>query len=391
MPLGASLAASGREDRRMNAHDSWPRFCRWLGLWCACWIAGELGCQQTLADAVRARLSQHLEQHLAPGMSCAIAVGDQLVFAAGVGEADVENHVPATAATVYRLASISKPITAVLAMQLAERGELDLDQDVHELLPAWPQKRWPVTTRLLLGHLGGVRHYRRGEPESTVAFDDQTSGLGRFAADPLQHQPGTRYLYSTYGFNLVAAVLEARTERPFATLVRERIAVPCGAPSLQDDHQGRIIEHRAQGYERRAGELRNSRLMDSSYKLGGGGLCASAPDLARFAMALLRGELVSEQTLLQMWTEQHATGGDGENGDGASAAGTGYGLGFGVRRAAGRLVVSHSGAQARVSTMLRLEPDRRIVVVVLCNLERVPLGGLTRDLAGLARSAEEQR
>ncbi|MCC7399724.1 MAG: beta-lactamase family protein, partial [Planctomycetes bacterium] len=235
-----------------------------------------------------------------PGISCAIARVDAgVVFARGYGEADVENAVPATAATVYRLASISKPITAICALRLAEALRLDLDADVHTFVPEWPAKQWPVSTRQLLGHLGGVRHYR-GEAESTVHHATQRAGLVRFAADPLVHEPGTAHLYSTYGFNLAAAAIEVAAAKSFPEVVRELVAGPSGAATLQDDDPGRVIPHRAQGYVRVDQELRNSALMDASYKLGGGGLCCSAEDLARVGVALLAGKLLRPESLTAM-------------------------------------------------------------------------------------------
>lgn len=335
------------------------------------------GQEPTTRPAVAA-IEAFVAEHRVPGLSCAIAVGGRSVLERGFGLADVENAVPATATTVYRLASISKPITAVLAMQLAERGELDLDADVHRIVPAWPEQPWPVTTRQLLAHLGGVRHYR-GEAESTVPYATQTASLGRFAGDPLVHEPGTKHLYSTYGFNLVAAVLEARAGAPFARLVQERIAGPCAAPTLQADDSRRLIRGRAQGYVLVDGELQNSALMDSSYKLGGGGLCASAPDLLRFALALQDGRLVRAETLAAMWSPQQTRAGKVLD----------YGLGFGLGRHAGRREVSHSGAQARVSTLLYLLPDQGLVVVLLCNLERVRLLPLARRLGEIVLEGQK--
>lgn len=323
-----------------------------------------------------AAIEQQVARDRIPGLSCVVAVGADLVLRHAVGQADVENAVASTPQTVYRLASVSKPITAVCTMQLVEAGRLDLDRDVHELVAAWPAKPWPVTTRQLLGHLGGVRHYR-GEAESTRHYDTQTAGLERFANDPLLGEPGSAYHYSTYGFNLVAAVVEQLDGRPFAASVHERIAVPCGAASLQDDDVRRVIPGRAQGYILMGSELQNSELMDSSYKLGGGGLCASAEDLARFGQALLAGKLVSATSLAQMWTEQ--TTSDGKP--------VGYGLGFQLGTKDGRRVVSHGGAQSRVSTMLYMLPDERVVVVVLCNLEKVRLQPLAARLAELAAPA----
>lgn len=330
------------------------------------------------AAAVTAAIEAQQQRDRIPGLTCAIGVGREIPYVRGFGLADVENDLPATAQTVYRLASISKPVTAVLALQLAEQGKLDLDRDVADLLPEWPRKPWPVTVRQLLGHLGGVRHYRPGEVESTQPFRSQRESLARFAGDPLVHEPGTAYLYSTYGYNLVAAVVEQVLGQDFATAVRERVAKPCAAPTLQDDSVRRLIRGRAQGYVLVRGELQNSQLLDASYKLGGGGLCATAPDLVRFGQALQSGRLLEAATLQAMCTPQRL----------ADGKATGYGLGLSVGQKGERRTISHSGAQARVSTMMYCLPgdglpEDGVVVVLLCNLERLKLGGLAQQIAGL--------
>ena len=215
--------------------------------------------QEALEEDLTALCEVKIARDRIPGLSCAAFVGDRIVYARGFGLSDVENDVPATTETVYRLASISKPLTAVLVMQLVEEGALDLDQDLHGLVPEWPKKRWPVTTRQLLGHLGGVRHYQ-GEGESTRRYANQRAGLLRFAQDPLRHQPGTRYLYSTYGFNLAAAAVETLREQPFAEVLAatrnlsRKMVVWC--PVDDRERNARLVaaipwavKHRGQGIE----------------------------------------------------------------------------------------------------------------------------------------------
>ncbi|MCA8973286.1 MAG: beta-lactamase family protein [Planctomycetes bacterium] len=347
-------------------------------------LAAVIAAQQPPAwrDAVRAAVEAKWQEDAIPGISVAIATGggEREPEAFAFGFADVENDVPASGATVYRLASISKPIAAVCAMKLVEQGKLDLDRDVHEIVAAWPEKPWPVTTRQLLAHLGGVRHYKPGEGESTVHYPTQTAALVRFADDPLLHEPGTKYRYSTFGYNLVAAVVEAAAQKPFPQVVEEFVAAPSAASSMQDDDVRRLIRGRAQGYLRTGGELRNSVLMDGSYKLGGGGLCCSAVDLARFGQALCGGRLVTPQTLDAMWTRQRTKSGNE----------IGYGLGFTVGRHDGRRVIHHSGAQSRVSTMLYLLPDDGVAIVALCNLEGVKLGGFAQRLGELVTATERR-
>ncbi len=327
----------------------------------------------SLADDVRMAVAAFRDQHAVPGMSVALGIGDAIAFADGFGKADLENDVPATADTVYRLGSISKPVTAVAALQVVERGVLDLDADVRTWVPEFPEKPWPVTLRQLLAHLGGVRHYRAGEAESTVHYATQRDGLPRFAADPLLHEPGTRYSYSTYGYNLVAAAVEAASGKSFPDYLQEAIAARAGAPSLQDDDVRRLIRHRAQGYVRTAAGPQNSALMDSSYKLGGGGLCSNAPDLVRFGQALLDGRLLTAASLEAMTAPQNTTAGEPST----------YGLGLSVSERDGRREYAHGGAQSRVSTALCMSPEPRVVAAVLCNLERVRAMALAQQLVDL--------
>jgi CubicO group peptidase (beta-lactamase class C family) len=327
--------------------------------------------QSPQAEFIESRLQRAIKRLGVPGLSCAVVHKGEWVFLAGYGFADLENDVPATDATVYRLASISKPVTAVLIMQLVEQGKLDLDADVSTLLSEWPKKRWPVTCRQLLAHLGGVRHYKPFEVESTKRYRDQKAALSRFSPDPLMHEPGSKYAYSTFGFNLLAAVVEERHGKKFGEVVQDYIAVPANAPTLQDDDQRRLIKGRAQGYVMSGNRLQNSKLMDSSYKLGGGGLCASAKDLARFAQALMAGRLLTLETRKAMWTEQRTVAGKL----------VGYALGFGVRELQGKRVIQHSGAQSRVSTMLCMIPEEQIAVAIMCNLEGARLGGLAQQIA----------
>jgi serine beta-lactamase-like protein LACTB len=140
-----------------------------------------------------------------PGISAAVVQDGEFVWSAGFGMADLENSVPATSQTLYRLGSISKPITSTAAMALWEHGKLDLDSPVQKYCPAFPRKPWPITTRELLGHLGGIRYYNvpelpysesQTDPEvgNTRHFENGVQGgLKFFANDPLVAQPGTHF------------------------------------------------------------------------------------------------------------------------------------------------------------------------------------------------------
>lgn len=165
----------------------------------------------------------------APGISAAVVENGQATWSAGFGMADLEGFVPATAQTLYRLASVSKQITAVAAMELSEQGKLDLDAPVQKYCPAFPVKEAPITTRLLLGHLAGVRHYKTDaddDPEgsSTKHFDDPIKGgLQFFANDPLVAKPGTKFNYTTHGYTVVGCAIEGAAGKICRLRPRKRI------------------------------------------------------------------------------------------------------------------------------------------------------------------------
>lgn len=143
-----------------------------------------------------------------PAMSVAVAIDGRVVWAYAAGWADSVASAPATSASVFRIGSVSKLLTATAAARLAERGVLDLDVAVRDLVPATPDVVPPITPRHLAGHLGGSRHHGRSDFVSRRRYDDMSSTLSRFIDDPLVAAPGERYFYSSYRYTLLGAVLE---------------------------------------------------------------------------------------------------------------------------------------------------------------------------------------
>ena len=361
---------------------------------CILAVATAASVQLTCADELRPQTAAAVEQLILklftdrgiPGMSVAVATDNQLAFARGFGHADVENSVAATADTRYRTASIAKSMTAVVVLSLADQGVIDLDAEVQKYRPEYPAKQWPVTSRQLLGHLGGVRHYRSGaEALSTQHFNSLSSALGTFGDDPLLHQPGTKFLYTTFGFNLLGNVVEGATKQTFIELLRQNVLLPAKMLQTVVDDQYGIVPHRARGYirpteeQRKAlfgdgtsgvGELFNAPLHDTSMKIPGGGLLSTASDLVRFAIAVNTGKLLKSETLPLMWSNQKTH--DGKE--------TGYGLGWKVQTRSGQKLVSHTGGQSGTSTALLLHPDTGTSVAIMCNLQNVRLLPLAQSI-----------
>lgn len=324
---------------------------------------------------VRAAIQAEMKRLRVPGLSAAIAIDRRTAWSEGFGMADLENSVPARANTVYRLGSISKPITAVAVMQLAEHGKLKLDDPIQSYVPAFPTKPWPVTVRELLGHLSGVRHYTSlEEVQSTTHYTDVLGAIGVFASDPLLFEPGTRYSYTTYGYTLLGGAVESASGMKFIDYLRENIFGPARMERIRDDNVYAVVPHRARGYRRtRSGEIENCALADTSNKIPGGGMISTAEDLVRFASAVTGGTLLSRKSIAEMFTEQKTTAGKP----------TRYGLGWYLFDIDGRRWVGHSGAQPGCSTMLLVEPKQGVVVALMANLEGADLHALAARIGGI--------
>ena len=324
-----------------------------------------------------------------PALSVAIATGGQLRYSRGFGMADLENSVPAKSTTLYRTASIAKPITATALMQLAEQGKIDLDAPIQKYCPAFPEKPWQVTARQLLGHLAGIRHYKTPvEAVGTNHYFTIGDSLNIFKDEPLLHEPGTKYNYTTYGFSVLGCAIEGVSGKSYADYLGEHIFKPSGMQRTRIDHHFILAADRASGYQRLSqgtydqlpsslkaqvapGAIVNASMHDTSMKIPGGGLLSTPGDLVNFVLALHGGKLVKKETLDQMWTSQKTK--DGKE--------TGYGMGWEVRQEGPIKLVSHSGGQAGASCLLTYSPDNRIVIAIMTNLQGAGLDALAKGIA----------
>jgi serine beta-lactamase-like protein LACTB, mitochondrial len=263
-------------------------------------------------------------------------------------------------------------MAATAVMQLVERGRVSLSDPVQKYVPAFPQKgEVTITVRHLLTHQSGIRHYKAGEMESRESYGSIEEAIRIFRDDPLLFTPGARYSYSTYGYNLLAGVVEAASGLGYEAYLREHVWAPAGMNATRLEHPQEIVPHRAGQYQRASGAdgVRNAPYADLSVKWAGGGVISTAEDLARFHIALDQGRLLNPETLDLMYTPATLT--DGTR--------TGYGLGWMVDTdRQGRVWVAHSGGATGGTTYLLRDPKRRLAVAILCNVDGAP--GL-RDLA----------
>lgn len=313
---------------------------------------------QELVDELRAVTGM-------PGVAVAIAGPAREIHTYVSGLAVVEHGVPVTSDTRFRLASTSKALTAVALSALWDRGALDLDTPVVTYLPELPAHLQQVTPRQLAGHLAGIRHYEEGDEAADLRrFVSAREAVRIFAADPLRSEPGETYHYSTFGYTLLSAAMEAAADASFEEILQREVAAPLGLETLAADDPRRVIPNRTGFYERSpAGSLRRSEYVDPSYKLAGGGLLASAADLARLGQALLDGKILSSRARSALFTSQHTRSGE------PTAVGLGWRVG---EDPFGREVWHHEGSMTGARSAVLLYPDVGITVVLLSNLTATP-------------------
>jgi CubicO group peptidase (beta-lactamase class C family) len=321
------------------------------------------------AEAVnlaRVVMSAVMEESGTPGMSVAVGIDGRIIWSEGFGYADVENRVPVWEETKFRIGSVSKPVTAAALGLLYQQDRLDFDAPVQRYVPSFPEKRWPITTRQLAGHLAGIRHYRGAEFLSSRRYETVTEGLEIFQDDTLLFEPGSRWSYSSYAWNLLSAVVEGASGEGFLTYMQEKVFEPLGMVHTIAGYTDSIIPHRTRFYERAEdGRVLNARFVDNSYKWAGGGFLSTPEDLVRFGMAHLGDELLERETTKLLWTSQRTN-------DGSE---TGYGIGWSVgMTGGGSRWASHGGGSVGGTTFLLVLPEHEAAVAMVGNMSQAPTG-----------------
>lgn len=295
-----------------------------------------------------------------PSISGGVSLNGKIVWLGAVGLADIENNVPAKTNTVYRIASISKAITAVAIMQLVEQDKIKLDEDIRTYLPYFPKKKWKFTVRQLLNHTSGIRDYRYGEFNSTNSFKSVKDAIRTVMDDSLQFEPGTKYQYTTLGYNLLAGIIENVSGISFEEYLYKNIFQLAEMTSTYLEYQPKIIFNKARGYVRNNfRKIENAQLADLSIKFAGGGIISSSEDLLKFAQKLISFKLIQSSTLDTMLTPTIIKNKDTLN----------YGLGFsfGVDKK-GRKYFGHGGGGTGFTCELIIYPEKSLAAVYLTNI-----------------------
>ncbi len=286
------------------------------------------------ADAV---LRQLHDAERMPGVQAAVLVDATVIWEAARGA--TPEGVPITTTTRLPLASVSKVATAMILARLVAAGQLRLDATVSSWVPQWPDDGAPITVAQLAGHLGGVRHYTLADVARTKRYPRLADAVAEiFAADPRVAVPGARYVYSSWGYTLLGAVLEAAAQTSFLALVERELARPAGVGLVGDPA--------------------------ASARWPSGGLLGTAADLVRLGRLVLPGaDFVPPAMIAALLTPQQTVDG--------TATGVGLGWRVGVDDA-GRRIAHHAGNMPGARAVVVVYLDRGVVVALMSNQMNTP-------------------
>ena len=306
-------------------------------------------------------------------LSIGVKRGDHLLLAKGYGQADVENSVPATGQTVYRIGSITKQFTAAAVMQLVEAGKIGLDDPMTKYLPDFPTQGHRVTIRHLLSHTSGIKSYTglaEWRPKMTLDLTDQQL-VDLFKDEPFDFAPGERYLYNNSAFYLLGMIIAEVSGESYREYLNAHLFGPLGLSGSVYCDEGPIIRGRAEGYQQVRGELRNDDYLSMNQPGAAGALCSTVTDLLSWASALRAGRVVSAASYGQMTTTGTLNDGDATN----------YGFGLGLGNLEGHPRVSHGGGINGFNAMLAHYPEEGLDIVVLSNTNGPHAGRVAQTIA----------
>lgn len=338
---------------------------------------------QDVALRADSLLARFLADDGPSGVSVAVIRGRDTVVFGGWGLADRESNVAATAATSYRIGSITKQFTAAAVLKLVDAGHLELSDAIRQHLPQLPVAWRDVTITQLLNHTSGVPEATSGgnhwESHSSdiVVSDDLIANV---ASDRMDFRPGTKYRYSNTGYLMLGVLLEKMHGRPYAEIVKYEFAVPLGLTRTRFCEDAAGANGQAHGYLRRGGEFRHAAPRSIARAFSAGGLCSTIGDLAKWNRALHGGRVVSSASYTLITTPQSA------------AVSSGYGFGLFVQQLPqGRSIMLHGGSTFDFRTVTAWIPSDEITVTVLANTQPLEtLVPLTSELVRLALGIQQR-
>ncbi len=263
-----------------------------------------------------ALIDKHRAGINAPGISAAVAVDGDVVWAGAAGWADIDKKTPVTTNTQFRVGSTSKAITATGLARLVDAGQLDLDNSIANYLVTLPNEQWrDITPRQLASHTAGLPHYFENNDylgfyrtiSLATRYENVTDAVSVFDGSDLLFKPGSQFSYSSLGTVLLSAVMSGAAKKPFLTYMQEQVLSPLNMQATKAEFHADDNDQLATFYwndDGRSSQVRPWREVDLSHRLAGGGFISTSADLVKLGMGMLDESYISSATRDSFWTPQ---------------------------------------------------------------------------------------
>jgi CubicO group peptidase (beta-lactamase class C family) len=296
------------------------------------------------------------EKYGLTGLQISAAKNGRILASKGHGYSDTDTEKAVTNKTRFRIASVSKTITSYAIMQLVSSGKINLDSSVHVYVNAFPIKRYPLTVRQLAGHLGGIRdYYEESWDEIFIQkhYENSTAALDIFKEDSLEVKPGSQFLYSSYGYILLGAMIEQVTNQTYLDYIQKEILEPFHMNNTYGEVADSIMENKSKFYYASGEEAIP---YDLSYSYPTGGLISTSNDLVNFGSVIMNVSM--KDSMRFMVTSQRTSNG----------LPTGYGLGWYIGKdLTNKEIWYHTGELPSSGSALVIYPETGIVIALLSN------------------------
>ena len=299
-----------------------------------------------------------IQEEIIPGASVTVTKQGKIIWQGGYGYADISKKTPVDPQkTIFRVASMSKAITGVLLARLQEQKKFDWNLSLYEYVPNFPPKPFDFTIKQLAGHLAGIRSYKANEYTLNKKYSIE-EGIDLFKDDILQSAPGTKFLYSSYGINLISLAIEKCLNKKFEDIAKDEVFKPLNMWRTFPD-RGKIITDEAIPYTRTKKGLDKATEVNNYFKLAGGGFLSTSHDIAKMGTAIERHSFLSQAVENEMLKKQCTTDDVEIN----------YGIGWQNQRDwNGRDYFGHTGMGVGGFGWLSVYPNEQVVIVMLFNV-----------------------
>jgi len=317
------------------------------------------------------RAKKFMRKQRIPGMSISVSQKGQLIWSEGFGYANRKPRIKVTPnRTLFRIASISKSITALALAKLVDKNIINIDESIYNYLPDYPRKTYDFTIKELGGHLAGIRHYKGNEFLLNKKMSI-TEGINLFKNDPLLFEPSTQFSYNTFGYVLLSEIMQKVSKVDFNNLVKKSVFIPLEMKNTRLDFS-EIIDKNKSTFYRKKRVI--STPVANEYKVAGGGFLSTSEDLIKFGEEIISPKTVSKRALSKIITSQKLKSGKQ----------TGYGIGFSIEwTIKNTKKYYHTGGGVGASTILLIYPKEGIVISVLTNKSGVKMDAFGKILEAI--------